>query len=60
VGLRVDFDVDRSIAETSSPTGSYTRRNVWVNTPANIRSSTTPDQEVAVSECSAVYSDGSN
>jgi hypothetical protein len=36
-----DFDVDRALCSTCSPTGSCTRRYRRVLTPASIRSSTT-------------------
>ena len=36
-----DFDVDRALVLTCSPTGSYVRRYRRVDTPASIRSSTT-------------------
>jgi len=37
-----DFDVDRASARTCSPTGSSTRRDFRVETPASILSNTTP------------------
>jgi hypothetical protein len=45
-----DFDVQRASCSTASPTGSWTRRYLRVDTPDSIRSSTTPSSWVAPSE----------
>ena len=45
-----DFDVERASCSTASPTGSWTRRYLRVDTPDSIRSSTTPVELVAPSE----------
>ena len=47
-----DFDVDRALVSTSSPTGSCVRRYRRVETPASIRSSTTRPSGSRSAKCS--------
>ena len=47
-----DFDVDRALVSTSSPTGSCVRRYRRVETPASIRSNTTRDIGSRSAKCS--------